>query len=377
MIWLYNFYPNLMLDIFLQFTLVILVIIGWRLLFQKFDILDRPGKDIPSRRPVPNFQWIWFVLAFLLVVSIFFPSYIYFPKIFGMLVWVVLLFILSVWDDFVWYFNKLKWRPASVRLALQFLIIAISIYISGIYLDFNILWYDINPIITFVAMIFWIWMFINSINRFDGYNLGISSIVSSVWFATIYILVHWIVLPNLISQNISDIYILGAVANLSLILCFLSICSFVMEFRPSWVIRDVGIMFYGFCLWYLSLVWWAKVGMLMTALWLPLLDSIWTVVNRVFVMNKSPMKWDWTHLHYRLLALNWTKNEIRSFVFLWSVFFMNIWVMQWLDRVNKLVIFIWMAWLFFGINIYMYRYKKTPFEFKPKWIETKDWDREF
>ena len=136
-------------------------------------------------------------------------------------------------------------------------------------------------------------------------------------------------------------------------------------------------MFYGFCLWYLSLVWWAKVGMLMTALWLPLLDSIWTVVNRVFVMRKSPMKWDWTHLHYRLLALNWTKNEIRSFVFLRSVFFMNIWVMQWLDRGNKLVIFVWMAWLFFGINIYMYWYKGMNFEYKPNWVKDMSGDREF
>jgi UDP-N-acetylmuramyl pentapeptide phosphotransferase/UDP-N-acetylglucosamine-1-phosphate transferase len=366
-----------MFDIFLQFALVVMIIVGWRLLFTKLWILDRPGKDIPARKPVPNFQWIWFVLAFLVLVWVFYPEYIYMPKILGMLVWVVLLFVLSVWDDFVWYFNKLKGRPASVRLVLQLVIIAISIYISGVYLDFNILWYDVYPALAFVAMIFWIWMFINSINRFDGYNLGISSIVSSVWFATIYILVNRIVLPNLISQNIYDINILTATANLSLILSFLGVCSFVMEFKPIGVIRDVGIMFYGFCLWYLSLVWWAKVGMLMTALWLPLLDSIWTVVNRVFVMRKSPMKWDWTHLHYRLLALNWTKNEIRSFVFLRSVFFMNIWVMQWLDRGNKLVIFIWMAWLFFGMNIYMYRYKGMNFEYKPNWAKDINGDREF
>lgn len=352
------------LNIILQFALCLIIIYIWRFWFKKFWILDRPGKDIPPRDPVPNFQWIWTVLAFLAVVAVFFPDYIYQTKILWMLVWVVLLFFLSIWDDFRGYFNKLKWRPASVRLVLQLIIIAISIYISGIYSDLNIFWIQIPVVISFVFGVFWIAMFINSINRFDGYNLGISSIVSTVWFVTIYILVKFIILPWFVGQNISDIYILNAVANLSLVLWFLSVCSFVMEFKPSGVIRDVGIMFYGFCLWYLSLAGGAKVGMLLTALWLPLLDSIWTVINRIFVMKKSPMKWDWTHLHYRLLALWWSKNEIRSFVFLWSMFFMNIGIMQGLDRVNKFVIFFWMAALFFGINIYMYWYKKIPFEYK-------------
>ena len=361
----------------LQFAICAVIILAWWFWFKKFGILDKPGKDIPARNPVPNFQWIWIIVAFLVIVGVFYPQYIYEPKILGMFVGILLLFVLSIGDDFVWYFNKLKWRPASTRLILQLLIISISIYISGIYSDLNIFGIQIPAALSFIFGVLRIGMFINSINRFDGYNLGISSIVSTVGFLTIYILIQYIILPWYIGQNINDITVLNSVANLWLMLAFLWICSFLMESKPFGVIRDVGIMFYGFCLGYLSLAWGAKVGMLLTALGLPLLDSIRTVANRIFVMKKNPMKWDWTHLHYRLLAMWRSKNEIRSFVFLRSVFFMNIGIMQGLDRINKFIIFFWMAILFFGVNIYIYRYKKMPYEYKPKWIETKDWQREF
>jgi len=51
----------------------------------------------------------------------------------------------------------------------------------------------------------------------------------------------------------------------------------------------------------------AKIGTLLVVLSLPIFDAIWVFVNRIFVMKKSPMKKDYTHLHYRLMALGRTR----------------------------------------------------------------------
>jgi UDP-N-acetylmuramyl pentapeptide phosphotransferase/UDP-N-acetylglucosamine-1-phosphate transferase len=76
-----------------------------------------------------------------------------------------------------------------------------------------------------------------------------------------------------------------------------------VEYKPIGLLRDIGIIFYGYALAYLSLLGGAKIGTLLVVLSLPIFDSIRVFVNRIFVMKKSPMKKDYTHLHYRLLAL--------------------------------------------------------------------------
>jgi hypothetical protein len=44
------------------------------------------------------------------------------------------------------------------------------------------------------------------------------------------------------------------VSDLSLILFFVSLISTIIEFKPYGLLRDVGIMFFGFALAYLSVV---------------------------------------------------------------------------------------------------------------------------
>jgi hypothetical protein len=84
------------------------------------------------------------------------------------------------------------------------------------------------------------------------------------------------------------------------------------------------------------------------------------------VMKKSPMKKDYTHLHYRLLALGRNRWEIRRFVRWWSIFFMVIMLLQDTNRMSKIIIFLLMAIIFFGVNIYLFWVKKLPMEYKVK-----------
>lgn len=53
---------------------------------------------------------------------------------------------------------------------------------------------------------------------------------------------------------------------------------------------------------YLALLGGAKIGMMLVVLALPLFDSVRVIINR-FKEGKNPLKGDYTHLHYRLMAL--------------------------------------------------------------------------
>lgn len=72
------------------------------------------------------------------------------------------------------------------------------------------------------------------------------------------------------------------------------------------------------------------------------------------------MKGDYSHLHHRLLGLGRSRGEVRAFVRIFSVIMMILMLMQEANRLNKLIIFVMMAALFFGVNTYLFLYKKLP-----------------
>jgi len=80
----------------------------------------------------------------------------------------------------------------------------------------------------------------------------------------------------------------------------------------------------------------------------------------MFILKKNPMKGDYKHLHHRLLGLGWSRVEVRAFVWIFSFVMMVLMLMQEANRVNKIVIFVLMALLFFGVNTYLFLYKKLP-----------------
>lgn len=98
----------------------------------------------------------------------------------------------------------------------------------------------------------------------------------------------------------------------------------------------------------------------MVALSLVIFDAIRVGVHRIFFLRKNPLKGDYTHLHYRLLGLGWTKGEVRFFVWGWSLIMMVLMLLQGADRWDKIIIFVVMALVFFGVNGYLFWVKKLP-----------------
>jgi UDP-GlcNAc:undecaprenyl-phosphate GlcNAc-1-phosphate transferase len=325
-------------------------------------ILDKPWIDIvPARKPVPTMQWLLVYVILMIVVSLFFPQW----RTLSLFQWLfagisVILFITTI-DEYLYIKGK-KDFPAWIRLLGQVLAAVLAIWIGGIAMDE---WVFQGMVIAIPSMVF-VWFFllrslicINAINWFDGVN-GQASGVSSIGFLTMALLIVLVVLPHYSGITADNAIVLYWVRDMALLFFVLSFVYAMIEYRPYWLLRDLGTMVFGFTLAYLSIVWWAKIGTLVVALSLVIFDAIWVGVHRIFFLRKNPLKGDYTHLHYRLLWLGWTKWEVRWFVWWWSLVMMVLMLLQWADRRSKVVIFIVMALVFFGVNGYLFWVKKLP-----------------
>ena len=347
------------------YIIIFVFAIGWYW-FKKWKVLDRPGADLKwVRWPVPTLMWIFAYLSFALVVLIFFPD-IFSNKVFlGLILWVLPIILVELVEE-LGYMWRVKFRvPQIVRLLAHIWWAILAVYIWNIWAWQEFVYWDfvwkIPQWIFVIFFVIWSMLCINSVNRIDWIN-GQASWVSAIWFLTIFLLIKLVVMKVYTTFTNRDMLVL--VSNLSLILFFISLISTIIEFKPFGLLRDVGIMFFGFALAYLSVVGWAKIWTLVVALSLVVFDAIWVWLYRIFVLKKNPMKWDYTHIHHRLMWLGWTRWESRAFVRIWSLVMMILMLMQEWNRLNKLIIFVMMALIFFGVNAYIFLVKK-----KPCWLQ--------
>jgi len=64
---------------------------------------------------------------------------------------------------------------------------------------------------------------------------------------------------------------------------------------------------------------------------LPIFDAFWVIVDRLR-QGKNPMKGDYTHLHYRLMALGWNRNEVRRGIWIYTITMMILMLLQGTDK---------------------------------------------
>lgn len=107
-----------------------------------------------------------------------------------------------------------------------------------------------------IGFMIWTIFCINAINRFDGiYAQG--SGISAIGFLTIYLLIKWVVFQSY--ESFPNLETLILVENLSLFFCIIALIYTVIEYKPLGLLRDVGIMFFGFAIAYLSVAGGAKI----------------------------------------------------------------------------------------------------------------------
>lgn len=100
---------------------------------------------------------------------------------------------------------------------------------------------------------------------------------------------QFIVLPHYQNVSSETLLSLHMVSQLSIVMLIISIVFTIMEYKPFGLVRDIGVIVYGFTLGYLALIGGAKIGMVMAVLSPMILDSLRVVVNRIR-MGKSPFK---------------------------------------------------------------------------------------
>jgi UDP-N-acetylmuramyl pentapeptide phosphotransferase/UDP-N-acetylglucosamine-1-phosphate transferase len=194
-------------------------------------------------------------------------------------------------------------------------------------------------------------------NFFDGVH-GQASATSAIGFGTIWLLIKVVVLQmytNILPDTLS---VLSDVQTFAIIFGVMALIYAVVERKPRGLVRDAGTLIYGFVLAYLALAGGAKIGTILVVLSLVVFDMIRVIFNRIFVLRKPFRHGDFTHLHHRLLVHGRSKKEINIAMVLWSLVMMILMLLQGDNKRNKIIIFIMMATLFFGINAYIFRYKK-------------------
>lgn len=336
----------------------------WLFIFKKLKFLDKPGNDLKNtRKPVPTMLWIFVYLWFFIIIYLIFPQYFDNNIVRWLLVWSLPIVILETLEElsYIWKI-KFKINPI-IRLLIHILWWILAVYIWWIWIGQELLIWDRKRIIPQrIFVIFFVIrsiICINAINRFD-WIYAQASWVSTIWFLTIFLLIKFVVLTHYTIFKANSLEILTITQNLAFVLFSISLVSTFVEYKPLGLLRDIWIMFFGFSIAYLSVVWWAKIWTLLVALSLVIFDAIWVWFYRIFIIKKNPLKWDYTHLHHRLLWLWRNRKEARASVRIRSFIMMIFMLLQWTDRLNKVIIFVIMALLFFGINYYIFIVKKLP-----------------
>ena len=330
-------------------------------IFRKLNILDKPWKDLLwTRKPVPTMQWIVVYIIFLIIISLFFPEMRTDRLLLWFLAWGTLIVIVEIITEleYIW---KIKFKiPAWGRFLVHLIAACLALYISGIENFEFMLW---NKAIIIPQRALYVLFALrstfvtNAVNWIDWINAQWNWILT-IWFFTIFGLIQWVVLPSYTEYTNYDTLVL--VQNLSLVLAIISLVYTVIEIKPRALIRDIWTMFLAFGLAYLSVLGGTKIWTLIVALSLVIFDAIWIIFYRIFILKRSPMQWDYKHMHHRLLRLWRSRWEVRAFVRIRSIVMMILMLMQWTNRMNKIIIFIIMALLFFGVNTYLFLIKKLP-----------------
>ncbi len=305
-------------------------------LFYKFDILDNPKKYKLKRDPIPYSMWIVFFISFF-ILSYFFVEYNY-------KLWLIWLFwfcitLISFIDD------RLNVSP-KIRLLIQIIIWAV-IWITSIKIWYisNIFWWIIeletynfsilNHTIYLVPLIFtiiWYVFIFNALNWSDWIQWNTS------WLSLISFLILFLLGFILFWKDHYEWWIENAefIMKISLILVWVILPFWYFDYNEKILMWDSGTMFLWFMLATLAIIAGWKIATVLVVFWIYSVDAIYVIVKRI-LNKKSPLAWDFTHLHHRLLDIWLTKKQVLISLYSLSFFF---WLTAlFLDKSGKIIVF--------------------------------------
>ncbi len=340
-----------MLDILITFLVSVLLsyslIIFFIKLFYRLKIVDNPSKYNKKREPIPYSMGIIFCIVFIFV-SYFFVEHNY--KLYLLWLFGSVITIISFIDD------RFK-LSAKIRLVIQIIIWAViwltSIkigYISNIFgwiinletYNFQIFDYTIY-IIPLIFTILWYVFIFNSLNWTDWIQWNTS------WLWIISFLILFILWAVLFSRDNYEWWVENAkfIMQLAIILVWILIPFWIFDIKEKILMWDTGTMFLWFMLASLAIISGWKIATVLVVFWIYSVDSIYVILKRIYC-KKNPLKWDFTHLHHRLIDIWLSKKQVLTIIFSLSFFF---WITSlFLDKIWKIIVFIIIVFVVIFIN---------------------------
>jgi UDP-GlcNAc:undecaprenyl-phosphate GlcNAc-1-phosphate transferase len=292
----------------------------------KMSWLDMPAPRRVHKKPVPRLGGVGIFLSFALAsFLVYTPG----PKGEGTIYWLLLvagllLVVVNAYDDIVGLspWPKLAAQTLAVLIILGpwnglfhgVLLYTINNPFGSHSANIALPWYQQPtihilvqlPVIRWLAipavLLTWFWCVgmmntINWIDGMDGLATGIVGI-TGLFITIICFMLH--------QQSIAMLAVLftGAVAG------FLP-----HNWNPARIIMgDTGSMFLGLGLATLSIMGGAKLALALMVLGVPILDVALVIINRIR-RGQSPMHYDLTHLHHRLLAIGLSMRQICALLY--------------------------------------------------------------
>ncbi len=340
-----------MLDIFITFFVSFLLSLSFIFLcsklFYKLDILDNPKKYWKKRDPIPYWVWIIFFIVFF-IVSYFFVEHNYKLYLLWFFWWIVT--IISFIDD------RLD-VSAKIRLIIQIIIWAV-IWITSIKIWYisNVFWWIIDLqtynfeilnhtiyIIPLIFTIIWYVFIFNALNWSDWIQAN-TSWLSIISFFILFLL--WYILFN---KDNYEWWIENAIfiMKLSIILVWILIPFFYFDIKSKVLMGDSWTMFLWFMLASLAIISGWKIATVLVVFWIYVVDAVYVIIRRIY-NKKSPLSWDFTHLHHRLLDIWLSKKQVLTIIFSFSFIF---WVTAlFLDKTWKIIVFVIIIFVVIFIN---------------------------
>ncbi len=152
-------------------------------------------------------------------------------------------------------------------------------------------------IVTVALSFFWLVGMMNTMNWLDGAD-GLAGGVTLIAGATLFINSAFRIEPAQTSVSLLHLALAGAALGFVL-----------YNFFPARIIMGGGATFLGYTLGALAIIGGAKMATILLVMGLPLVDSLWQVVNRLR-QGRSPFSGDRGHLHFRLIDMGISQRRL-------------------------------------------------------------------
>ena len=269
-----------------------------RSLVMRHGVVDEPEARRVNVVPIPRAGGLAVAAAFLAVAGVFLfvnqreqyvprPVFLTDGEIAALLLGGAGAAALGAIDD---YFDlRARWQ-LLIQFGLALMAVWLGVGIEQINNPFGEGAIQFDDVFAAAFTVFWIVGMMNSINWIDGLD-GLSSGIAFIAAVTLAL----ISLTTQVGQPLIAVLCFGLAGAL---LGFLR-----WNFHPAAIFAGTsGVQFIGFTIAILSILGSAKIAVALLVLGVPIIDTFWIIVRRVWE-RRSPFTPDRSHIHHRMLDL--------------------------------------------------------------------------